>query len=49
MKDCSECYYCKIPVMTDIVYLGVTVTKNKHRSYLNFNPGIQKTESVAIE
>lgn len=45
IKDCLKSSICDIPVKNELVYLGITITKDQQkRSSMNFNPIIQKTK-----
>jgi len=44
IKDCVKSSICNIPVKSELVHLGITITKDpKKRTLLNFDPIIQRT------
>lgn len=44
IKDCLKSSICNIPVKSELVHLGITITKDQQkRTLLNFNPIIQRT------
>ncbi len=48
IKDCLKSSICNIPVKNELVYLGITITKDQQkRTSMNFNPIIQKTKKKA--
>lgn len=48
IKDCSKTSICGIPVKNEVVYLGITITKDQQiRTSLNFNPIVQSTQKKA--